>query len=185
MARLVFAAIMALLLAVGLSSLRACQVSADKATARQVGPANLVVLDDKSVLLATDGAITQQLVDWMRTPGADRRRFEIGGRMFAAGSATPLPAASNRVIRLVEMLQAYPDVNTRVIGETQSSGVPARDQRLSEERAKAAVGLLVKFGADRRRLSITGEGASHPRYAPNSPQAAFNDRIVLELAKTR
>ena len=185
MARIVFAAIMALLLAIGLSSLRACQVSSDKATARQLGPANLVALDDKSVLLATDGAITQELVDWMKTPGADRRRFEIGGRMFAAGSATPLASTSNRVIRLVEMLQAYPGVNARVIGETQSSGVPERDQRLSEERAKVVVDLLVKFGTDRRRLSIAGEGAAHPRYTSNSPQAMFNDRIVLELAKMR
>src|ERR1700761_9809174 len=150
MGRVVLLMIPVLFFVAVIATLRACHLSAERATTQQSAPATLVALDDNSVLLATDGSITQELVAWMKSPGPSRRRFEVGGRLFAPGAATPLASASNRVVRLVEMLHAYPAVTLRVMGETQPSGMPERDQRLSDQRAAASLDLLVKFGADRK-----------------------------------
>ena len=55
---------------------------------------------------------------------------------------------------------------------------------LSEARARLCAHLLVAAGVERGRLTTSGEGGQHPRYAPGSPLVSHNDRIVLDLYKT-
>jgi outer membrane protein OmpA-like peptidoglycan-associated protein len=144
----------------------------------------LVPLADGSVLVAPDGSVAAVLVNWLRDPAATRRRFEVGGNQFAPGATTPIAPAKVRLARLAQMLRAYPKVQVALIGATNPGSNAEKDQLLSEERARLCADLLVAAGVGRERLTTSGEGGKHPLYAPTSPAASHNDRIILVLNKT-
>ncbi len=143
----------------------------------------LVPLADGSVIIAPDGSVASVLVDWLRDPTAKHHRFEVGGKQFEPGAIAPVPAARVRLVRLAQMLRAYPKVHVTLIGATNPGGDIDRNQRLSEARARLCAKLLAAAGVDRDRLTVSGEGGKHPLYASTSPLASHNDRIILIFDK--
>ena len=145
----------------------------------------LVPLADGSVLIAPDGSVAGSLVNWLRDPAAKRRRFEVGGKQFEPQATAPVPAAKVRLVRLAQMLRAYPKVHVALIGATNPGSDREQDKQLSEARARATAALLVAAGVNADRLTVSGEGGEHPIYAPTSSMASHNDRIVLEFDKAK
>ncbi len=81
----------------------------------------------------------------------------------------------------VRTLKAHPDVRIYVKCYSDSRGSPARNQKLSQERAAGVAAYLVSNGVPLSQLIVLGMGATHP-VASNATAAgrAKNRRVELE-----
>jgi OOP family OmpA-OmpF porin len=68
--------------------------------------------------------------------------------------------------KVVEMLNANPDMQIEISAHTDNIGTEKYNQRLSEARAKSVVAYLVSKGIDKNRLQAKGYGSTQP-IAPN------------------
>lgn len=107
----------------------------------------------------------------------------LEGILFESGSATLEAESGPRLDRVVEYMTHRPTVRLIIGGHTDNVGDPARNQRLSQERADAVRDYLVAHGIDAGRLESVGFGDTMP-VASNDTEAgrAQNRRIeAIEL----
>ena len=82
--------------------------------------------------------------------------------LFATDS-TELSGASRGNLRaLASNLQAYPNSRVTIIGHTDDVGEAAYNQDLSQRRASAVAGVLIRNGVSQGRISAIGRGESQP-----------------------
>lgn len=102
---------------------------------------------------------------------------------FKAGKAD-LPEASKFVLHdLAKVLEKNPEVKLRLEGHTSAEGTEAFNQKLSEQRAQAAVDFLVnQEGVDPSRLEAVGLGATQLKNTedPKAPENRRTEFIVIE-----
>lgn len=102
---------------------------------------------------------------------------------FQSGKAD-LPEAAKFVLHdLAKVMKKHPEIKLRLEGHTSAEGDAAFNQKLSEQRAQAAVDFLInKEGVDENRLEAVGMGSSQLKN-PDDPKAPENRRtefIVIE-----
>ena len=125
-------------------------------------------------------------------PGAvvTRRRGALvvqfpGELLFATGSATLSPAAQARLRPVSQVLKANPDTRIEVLGHTDSSGPPAFNDKLSEQRADAVRRAMLQYGVDANRVQSQGFGAAAPVASNYTPQGRrSNRRVEIEVRAT-
>ena len=102
---------------------------------------------------------------------------------FNAGKAD-LPEAAKFVLHdLAKVLEKNPEVKLRLEGHTSAEGTEAFNQKLSEQRAQAAVDFLVnQEGVDPSRLEAVGLGATQLKNTedPKAPENRRTEFIVIE-----
>lgn len=71
-----------------------------------------------------------------------------------------------------------------ITGHSDNKGDEALNKRLAQKRADGVLALLVKKGADKKRLSVKSEGEKHP-VADNNTEAGRgrNRRVVVRLVR--
>lgn len=126
------------------------------------------VVEIEKVVVVKDTVFIQQIAEIER---------DFNAANFKQG-ATELSEDAKFVLHdLAKILNAQANVTLKIQGHTSAEGDPAYNQKLSEERAKAAVDFLVEQkGVDINRLSYEGLGSSMPKIAEN-PMAPENRRI--------
>ena len=99
---------------------------------------------------------------------------------FAYASAQIGPELESLLLAGAEILEHNPELVMTVEGHTDSVGASASNQRLSEDRAEAAVAYLIVLGVDPDRLTAVGYGESRPIASNATPEEqALNRRIEL------
>ena len=79
-------------------------------------------------------------------------------------------------------MEKQPAIKLKIVGHTSAEGDDAFNQKLSENRAKAAVDFLVSQGIAQDRLQWEGKGSTELKDAEN-PESNVNRRtefIVIE-----
>ncbi len=102
---------------------------------------------------------------------------------FIKGKADLSESAKFVLHDLAKVMQKNPQVRLRLEGHTSAEGDAAFNQRLSEQRAQAAVDFMVQHeGIDASRLEAVGKGSSEPKNAadPTAPENRRTEFIVLE-----
>lgn len=84
--------------------------------------------------------------------------------------------------KIAALLKAKPDLKLTVEGHTDSTGAPAHNQQLSEQRAKSVVTYLTAAGIDAARLTAVGLGATQP-IASNDTELGRAQNRRVELKK--
>ena len=80
---------------------------------------------------------------------------------------------------LAKEMQRFPEVRLRIVGHTSSEGDPAFNQKLSEDRAQAAVDFPINHGGiDASRLEAIGKGSSEP-IDLNNPEANRRTEFII------
>jgi OmpA-OmpF porin, OOP family len=103
--------------------------------------------------------------------------------LFESGKSI-LKASSLKVLdEVASILQDYPDYNVSVEGHTDSQGDDAMNQKLSEDRAKAAADYLVSKGVAAARVTSKGFGESTP-IADNATAAGRQQNRRVEFTLT-
>lgn len=83
--------------------------------------------------------------------------------------------------KVVMILKAYPNMNIRLIGHTDSRASVAYNQALSERRAKSVLNYLDKNGIESSRMGMRGEGFNDLKEDDNELIAhALSRRVEIE-----
>ena len=102
---------------------------------------------------------------------------------FVAGKADLSDDAKFVLHDLAKMMQKHPNLKLQLVGHTSAEGDAAFNQKLSEDRAQAAVDFMISHGGiDASRLEAIGKGSSELKNKEN-PMAPENRRtefIVVE-----
>lgn len=132
------------------------------------------VVEIEKVVVVRDTVFVQQIAEIEKNFNA--ANFKQG--------ATELSEDAKFVLHdLAKILNAHENITLKIQGHTSAEGDPAYNQKLSEERAKAAVDFLVeREGVDVNQLSYEGFGSSSLKNTED-PMAAENRRtefIIVE-----
>ena len=101
---------------------------------------------------------------------------------FVAGKADLSEEAKFVLHDLAKMMQKHPEIKLQLVGHCSAEGDAAFNQKLSEQRAQAAVDFMISRGIDASRLEAIGKGTSELKN-PENPTAPENRRtefIVVE-----
>lgn len=107
---------------------------------------------------------------------------EVYGIEFDTGKATLKPASEKVLGDVLSLLNAQPDWKMKIEGHTDSTGTPAGNMTLSQQRAATVVAWLVKNGIARERLTPIGRGDTQPIADNSSDEGRAHNRRV-ELVK--
>ena len=93
--------------------------------------------------------------------------------------------SQKQLTNIVEILKAYPNVNIKLGGYTDSDGDDKFNLALSQRRANNIMKALVTAGIDATRLEAEGYGEAHPACPANdTPECkAQNRRIAVRVTK--
>lgn len=114
------------------------------------------------------------LYDRMMSDG----KFITYGITFDVGKATIKPESMGEINRIVQLMTENPDLKFSVEGHTDSTGNPASNQTLSEQRSQAIVAKLVELGIARDRLTAVGKGQNSPIADNNTDEGRAKNRRV-------
>ncbi len=126
----------------------------------------------RNVRIAAGG--DQKMIGNILTDG----KFVTHGITFDVGKATIKPESMGVLNEIAKFLKDNSAVRMEVDGHTDSDGDPAKNQKLSEDRAASVKTQLVSMGVDAPRLSTKGFGASKPLGSNDSPEGKANNRRV-------
>ena len=101
---------------------------------------------------------------------------------FEFDKSTLLQQSFFELLRLLALLDTYPQMCIEIGGHTDGKGSESYNKRLSENRAKAVVDYLVSKGVNASRLQYKGYGKSMP-VAPNDTEEgrALNRRVEFKI----
>ena len=97
---------------------------------------------------------------------------------FETGKSVIEQESRDFVGQFAEWLTANPTIKLEIDGHTDSSGIAAVNQKLSEDRAQAVKDMLVGAGVAAERLTCKGFGASHPLRSNNTIEGRAENRRV-------
>ncbi|WP_460140101.1 OmpA family protein [Pseudomonas sp. S2_E01] len=91
-----------------------------------------------------------------------------------------LPVTLGPFTRVAKILEVDPKTAVLVLGHSDTSGVAAANQKLSQERAQAVAAIFRLSGLQRDRLMLRGMGSDAPRAANDSVEGrALNRRVEM------
>jgi len=103
--------------------------------------------------------------------------------LFRAGSKIPRLINQATIDSLVEIVNSSPKDTYLLVGHTNSQGNARQNQRLSEDRAKATLDLLVNMhGLERNKMESVGAGEELPLHN-NSTKIGRRKNSRVELRK--
>lgn len=186
MARLILHGYFIVFFVFGAIALRRCSEDALLASNETHGDASAIVsLPDGSTMLAPNGTVGRDLVDWLSRREPGQRTFELGGQEFVGRTSELTPESIGRIPRLIAMLRANPDVKVVIVGHTDPSGDQKSDLEISRARANALLRILRDARISATRLSIQARAASDPIASNDSPDnRKRNQRVSLVLSRT-
>lgn len=99
---------------------------------------------------------------------------------FAKDSYELNDEAKFALYELSKLLTNNPEVKLQIVGHTSTEGDAEYNQKLSENRAKAAVDFLISKGIDKSRLSYEGKGGSQPLDLENQEINRRTEFIIIK-----
>ncbi len=100
------------------------------------------------------------------------------GIYFASSKSDILPQSHNELQRLLETLQAYPEMRIELRGHTDNQGTVDFNMKLSEARAAAVAEYLIGKGIEPQRLTTKGFGKTMPVESNDTPEGRSRNRRV-------
>ena len=143
--------------------------------AHSVGEAyDLVIIEKK--------AMAQEVTAGDMLAALDKQGFVALYINFDTNKATIKPESKPIVDQIVVLLKDNPSLNVSVEGHTDSTGTPAKNKTLSQERAQSVINALVTTGIDKKRLSAVGWGQEKPVADNRTEEGKAKNRRV-EIVK--
>lgn len=102
----------------------------------------------------------------------------VNGIRFDVNKATIKPESNGAINEIYQLMQKQTDLNFSVEGHTDSDGDEAKNQTLSEARAKAVMDRIINMSISSNRLKSNGWGESKPIGENGTPEGKANNRRV-------
>lgn len=149
--------------------LRGCSKKDVEQAAQTVGAAEVV----EQVEAAKD-SVAAEVVN-----AIEKIEKKFNAAKFIKGKANLTDETKTALKDMEQLLLDNPNLKLKVIGHSSPEGDPAFNQKLSEERAKAAVDYLMSKGVKAEQLEYEGKGSSEPI----SDDANLNRRTEFVLVE--
>ncbi|MCB0742649.1 MAG: OmpA family protein, partial [Ignavibacteriae bacterium] len=107
----------------------------------------------------------------------------LEGVTFASGSAELTPESEKMLQRVLNTLNAYPNMNVEIRGYTDNVGRASSNLKLSQRRADSVRFWLINKGVNPQRIAANGYGAQNPIADNNTNEGRRLNRRI-EFAKT-
>ena len=105
---------------------------------------------------------------------------------FKTASAIPMPELVQELQKVYDQqIKGKEVISISVEGHTDQRASIAYNQKLSEARAKSAVDLLVKFGADKSKITSVGKGELELLTNGTSDEEYARNRRVVVIVKSK
>jgi outer membrane protein OmpA-like peptidoglycan-associated protein len=101
--------------------------------------------------------------------------------LFDFNKSTLKPAAKERLAKVAGIILAYPDLQLKIDGYTDSVGGEQYNQQLSEERAASVRDYLISQGVSANNVIAQGFGKNNPIASNASPEGRQQNRRVEML----
>ncbi len=145
-----------------------------------------VQLPNGKELDAYKGGIEDELItflksDWksLSADSLKNRWFNFDNLNFNTGTAILLPESEKQLDNIAEILKAFPNAKIKIGGYTDSTGDPAANKKLSQQRADTAKNGLDKRGVSSQVIGAEGYGSAYAKYpASASDEDRATDRHV-------
>jgi outer membrane protein OmpA-like peptidoglycan-associated protein len=152
---------------------------ADASRARSAADAARSAEAETAAEAARRAAELQRQIDILEAQATDRGLvLTLGDVLFATGSAELQGGASNRLNKLVNFLNEYPERRVLIEGHTDSVGSAEYNQGLSQRRAESVRTYLTQQGIAWQRLSASGLGENQPIASNDSAEGRQQNRRV-------
>ena len=103
--------------------------------------------------------------------------------LFDTGKSSIKAESQAIVDEIFKMLSENIDIKVSIEGHTDNAGDPAKNKKLSEDRAHAVVSALIAKGIDRSRLTFAGWGQEKPVADNGSDEGKARNRRVEVVKK--
>jgi len=113
------------------------------------------------------------------------RAIEVKDIFYDYNKYNIRPDAAVRLDTLVQTLQDNPNISIELSSHTDQRGNDAYNQKLSQQRAEAAVAYIVGKGIDKRRITAKGYGESRPIIKNPKSEADYQRNRRTEFKVTR
>jgi outer membrane protein OmpA-like peptidoglycan-associated protein len=189
-----------LLLAVGIIGLSltgcGCFIQATKGEASAPPPPQTVIQEQTAVVtpeeqvivLASEPNVEEKIVAIAAEPKEKVVVIAFEDIHFDFDKSTLKPEAQTILKRNIEILKENPHVQVRIAGYASASGTDAYNQKLSERRANAVRGYLIKEGlVSTGRVTMIGYGETNPAMYEVAPKDLYSDaakanmRVLFEI----
>ncbi|MBR3986481.1 MAG: OmpA family protein [Bacteroidales bacterium] len=104
--------------------------------------------------------------------------FVLEDIYFEFDKSTILQQSYFELMRLISLLNTYPNMSIEIGGHTDARGSEAYNQRLSESRAKAVTEYLILKGVSEKRLHYKGYGKAKPIDTNDTEEGRARNRRV-------
>ena len=130
------------------------------------------------------GTINYELAKFLASSDPVPRTFVFDHLNFVFGKTVITEESAPTLNDLVSILKAYPGVDVRLEGHTDSVGNPEENKKLSTDRAAAIAAVLVRTGVAAKRIETAGYGQEKPMASNDTDEGrAKNRRLELVVVK--
>ena len=130
-------------------------------------------------LNVAENSFNFSLAKFLATKGSQAPKvFTFDNLTFDTNSARITERARPNVDDLIQIMQAYPSLNIRIEGNTDSTGDDATNDPLSAERAQAVKDALVKAGIQASRVTTRELGDTKPVASNKTEEGRQKNRRI-------
>jgi len=123
--------------------------------------------------------VESKLLAYIQQPGQNTETWFSFDRLeFETDSARLLPAASEQLQNIANIMKAYPQVTVEIGGFTDNTADSAYNLKLSQDRATAAMNQIASLGVDRSRMKAEGFGEADPIADNDTPEGRQRNRRI-------
>jgi outer membrane protein OmpA-like peptidoglycan-associated protein len=152
---------------------------ADTVAANSAADAARKAEAESSADAARQAADLQRQIDELQAEVTERGLvLTLGDVLFTTGSAELQSGASDRLNKLINFLNEYPERLVLIEGHTDSMGTSEYNQGLSQRRSESVKYYLTQQGIATQRLSTSGMGEDQPIATNDSAAGRLQNRRV-------
>jgi outer membrane protein OmpA-like peptidoglycan-associated protein len=107
--------------------------------------------------------------------------------VYFTQNSTEIPIYAKDILSTTaNLLKSFPDTQALIEGHTDSTGDPAYNRFISEERAASVRNYLVGQGIEARRLAASGSGPEKPIESNSTSEGrSKNRRVVIKIVTSK
>lgn len=145
-----------------------------------------VALPCGAVLSVQEGMFTYNLANYLVKGSEDElpKRFVFDHLNFDSATTNLTPDSNQTIKDLTAIMKCYPDMTVELDGDTDNTGDPEANRKLSLDRAEAVKAMLVAGGVDGSHITTVGWGEDHPVASNDTEDGKAKNRRT-ELIVTR